>query len=56
MASTFQLICHHTYSGFGGLPVDLSDYESHGQSIDTTFPDGIAQGSGALNFKDTGRI
>ena len=57
MASTFELICHHTYSGFGGLPVDLSDHDNHGQAIDTTFsPNGIAPGSGALSFHNAGRV
>ncbi|HEX6708739.1 MAG TPA: hypothetical protein VF068_00280 [Rubrobacter sp.] len=51
MAPTFELICHHTYSGFGGLPVDLSDHDSHGQAFDTEFlKDGVASGSGALRF------
>ena len=51
MAPTFELICHHTYSGFDGLPVDLSDHDSHGQAVDTEFlKDGVAPGSGALRF------
>ena len=37
MTLTFELILHHTYSGFDGLPVDLSDYDSHGNTIDTDF-------------------
>ena len=53
----WELICHHTYSGFGGLPVDLSDHNSHGQSIGTAFlPDGIAAASGALRFQGGGRV
>jgi hypothetical protein len=51
MTSTFELICHQTYSQWGGLPVDLSDYDSHGQAFDTEFlNDGIAPGSGAIRF------
>src|SRR5262245_41870995 len=52
----WELICHHTYK-LGGLAVDLSDHDCHGQAIDTTFvTDGIAPGSGALNFQNTGRV
>lgn len=52
----WELICHHTYK-LDGLPVDLSDYDNHGEAVDTTFlPDGIAAGSGALNFQSGGRV
>jgi hypothetical protein len=48
MASPFELICHHTYKG---LPVDLSDYDSHGQAFDIDFlADGAVAGSGAVRF------
>jgi hypothetical protein len=48
MSSAFELICHHTYKG---LPVDLSDYDSHGQAFDTEFlADGAEPGSGAVRF------
>ncbi len=52
MASTFELICHHTYSGFGGFPLDLSGHDSHGQLPEDTelLPDGVAPGSGAWRF------
>ncbi|MFZ1985352.1 MAG: LamG-like jellyroll fold domain-containing protein [Desulfatitalea sp.] len=48
MTSTFELICHHTYKG---LAVDLSDYDSHAQAINTEFlDDGALPGSGAARF------
>jgi hypothetical protein len=48
MNSAFQLICHHTYKD---TPVDLSDYDSHGQAFDTQFlADGAVSGSGAVRF------
>jgi hypothetical protein len=51
MAPSCELICHHTYAGFDGLPVDLSDYDSHGQAIDAEFfKDGVVPGTGALRF------
>ena len=52
----WELICHHTYK-LDGLPVDLSDYDNHGQAIGTSFvPDGITESSGALHFQGTDRI
>ncbi len=51
MSGNFELICHHAYSGWNGLPVDLTDYDSHGQAFGTQFlPDGASQGSGAIRF------
>jgi hypothetical protein len=51
MSSEFELILHHTYSSWGGLPVDLSDYDSHGRaSLVDYLPDGATPGSGALTF------
>jgi hypothetical protein len=51
MSSEFELILHHTYSGFGGLPVDLSDYNSHGRASRVNFePDGARPNSGAVSF------
>jgi hypothetical protein len=51
MSSELELILHHTYSGWGGLPVDLSDYESHGRASRVVFePNGATPGSGALTF------
>jgi hypothetical protein len=53
MSSEFELILHHTYSSWGGLPVDLSDYDSHGRASLVDFlPDGATSGSGALTFTD----
>ena len=47
-----QLICHHTYDTWGGLPVDRSTYGlSNGSNLGAGFaPDGAAPGSGALAF------
>jgi len=51
MSSEFELILHHTYASWGGLPVDLSDYDSHGRASLVDFlPDGATPGSGALTF------
>jgi len=51
MKNPFELICFQTYAGWQGLPVDLSDHESHGQSFGTDFlPDGATPGSGAVRF------
>jgi hypothetical protein len=51
MSSELELILNHTYSGWGGLPVDLSDYDSHGRASLVDFlPDGATSGSGALTF------
>jgi hypothetical protein len=45
MKNPFELICFQTYAGWQGLPVDLSDHESHGQSFGTDFlPDGATTG------------
>jgi hypothetical protein len=53
MVSEFELILHHTYSSWGGLPVDRSDYNSHGSATGVVFePDGVAPGSGVLSFID----
>ena len=55
MSATFELICHHVYAGWDGLPVDLSDEDNHGQAIDTQFlKDGMAPNSGALRFCKSG--
>ena len=55
MSATFELICHHTYAGWDGLPVDLSDHDNHGQAIDTQFlKDGVAPNSGAIRFSKSG--
>jgi hypothetical protein len=55
MTATFELICHHVYSGWDGLPVDLSDHDNHGQAIDTQFlKDGVVPNSGALRFWKSG--
>ncbi len=46
----WELICHHTYK-LEGLPVDLSNYFSDGGREYTDFlQDGVAPGSGALQF------
>jgi hypothetical protein len=51
MSPAFELILHHTYAGWDGLPVDLSDHDSHGQAIDAdVLKDGLAPGSGALRL------
>jgi Concanavalin A-like lectin/glucanases superfamily len=51
MMSTYELICHQTYGGLGGLAVDVSGCGNHGQAAHTEFlPDGAASGSGAIRF------
>ena len=47
-----QLICHHTYDTWSGLPIDRSKYGlSNGTNIGADFlPDGSTPGSGALQF------
>lgn len=47
----FELICHHTYR-WGGAPIDLSPYDSHGLSPPDaeSLPDGVTSGSGILRF------
>jgi len=56
VAGAFELICHHTYAGFKGLPVDFSGFDSHGEAVgDPEFaPDGIGHGSGTLAFTRAG--
>jgi Concanavalin A-like lectin/glucanases superfamily len=50
----WELICHHTYK-CGGLPVDLSDYDSHGYANNVNIlPDGVVAESGALQFTQPG--
>jgi hypothetical protein len=50
--NVLQLICHHTYDTWRGLPIDRSAYgRSNGTSTNTQFhPDGARPGSGALKF------
>jgi len=51
MGHRLELICHHVYAGWDGVPIDLSDHDSHGQAIGKDYlPDGIAPGSGAVRF------
>lgn len=54
MTSGFELICHHTYSGWSGFAVDLSDHDSDGmpdsQGGADFLNDGVVPGSGAVRF------
>jgi hypothetical protein len=61
MGPQFELICHHTYAGWNGVAVDLSDHDSHGvpdSKPDLPFlSDGMSQGSGAIRAtKDKSRL
>jgi hypothetical protein len=53
---TLELICHHTYAGFGGIPVDRSGHDSHGllEGNPQFDSDGIAPRSGTLAFTQNG--
>jgi hypothetical protein len=54
MVPQFELICHHTYAGWNGFAVDLSDHDSHGvpqSKPDILFlNDASRAGSGAVGF------
>jgi hypothetical protein len=53
-----QLICHHTYDTWGGLPIDRSAYgRSNGTASRVQFEaDGATPGSGALRFEDGSQV
>jgi hypothetical protein len=52
----FELICHHTYAGWNGVGVDLTDHDSHGipqSKPDIVFlNDASRAGSGAVGFPE----
>ncbi|MDT5211031.1 MAG: hypothetical protein QOF67_3446 [Mycobacterium sp.] len=61
MADTWELICHHTYSGTPGVVYDLSPkHESPGTAVDLAdsdfLADGATAGSGAVRFDTSGAL
>jgi len=50
MGPQFELICHHTYAGWDGFAVDLSDHDSHGipEAAIGFLTDGATAGSGSM--------